>query len=117
MKVKYVGESFGIDELTNGKIYECLGVEYGMLRVIDDSEEDYLYSSINPGPLDRSSPGGEWEIIEDDEKGTLKKQFAENEAFIREQGGWKAYNEKRDAMFKEAEEEGKELLRRRGIMK
>lgn len=77
MKVKYVGETFGV-ALTNGTIYKCLGVEdipgFGiMLRVIDDTEEDYLYSAKNPAPLDGSSPGGKWEIIEDDLKGTLVK--------------------------------------------
>jgi len=35
-----------------------------MYRVIDDSGEDYLYSKDNPAPLDGSSPGGRWEIIE-----------------------------------------------------
>ena len=35
MKVKYIGESFGVDSLTNGKIYDCLGVDAGMLRIID----------------------------------------------------------------------------------
>lgn len=78
MKVKYIGESFGVASLTDGKIYECLGVsELGSLRIIDDEEEDYLYSAINPRPLDGSSPGGRWEIIEDDEEGTLKELFAE----------------------------------------
>ncbi|GHU37026.1 hypothetical protein FACS1894105_08380 [Clostridia bacterium] len=33
----------------------------------------YLYSPINPAPLDGSSPGGRWEIVEDDENGTLAK--------------------------------------------
>ena len=28
MKLKYVGESFGVDSLTNGRVYECLGLEY-----------------------------------------------------------------------------------------
>lgn len=74
MKVKYVGESFGVDGLTNGKIYECLGVESGMLRIIDDSEEDYLYSAINPRPLDGGSKGGKWEIVEDNNE-TLSKLF------------------------------------------
>lgn len=75
MKVRYVGKSFGVDSLTNGKVYECLEVEpvMGLLRIIDDSEEDYLYSSTNPAPLDRSSPGGRWEIVEDDENGSLAK--------------------------------------------
>lgn len=76
MKIRYVGESFGVDSLTDGKVYECLGVELdGLIRVIDDSEEShgYLYSPTDPAPLDGSSPGGKWEIVEDDEKGTLAK--------------------------------------------
>lgn len=77
MKVQYIGESFGAVSLTSDKIYECLGVELdgNALRVIDDSEEDYLYDIENPAPLDGSSPGGKWKIIEDDEKGTLRNAF------------------------------------------
>lgn len=57
MKIKYVGESFGADSLTNGVIYDAVE-EDGMYRVIDDSGEDYLYSKDNPAPLDQSSSGG-----------------------------------------------------------
>ena len=64
MKIKYVGESFGVDSLTNGKIYEAIE-DSGMYRVIDDSGEDYLYSTTNPAPLNKSSKGGKWEIVED----------------------------------------------------
>ena len=64
MRLRYVGESFGIDSLTNGRIYEATEENYGMYRVIDDSGEDYLYSKDNPAPLDGSSPGGRWEIVE-----------------------------------------------------
>lgn len=63
MKIKYIGESFGVDSLTNGKIYEATE-EDGMYRVVDDSGEDYLYSKENPAPLDGSSAGGTWELIE-----------------------------------------------------
>ena len=49
-KIKYVGESFGID---------------GLIRVIDDSGEDYLYSISNPRPIDGSSKGGKWLIVKD----------------------------------------------------
>lgn len=78
MKVKYTGNTFGVASLTDGKTYECLGVEdsgdFGkMLRIIDDSEEDYLYSPSSPEPLDGSSSGGKWQIIEDDDAGTLKQ--------------------------------------------
>lgn len=62
MKLRYIGESFGIDSLTDGKIYDAVE-ENGMYRVVDDSGEDYLYSMENPAPLDQSSPGGRWEII------------------------------------------------------
>ena len=76
MKLKYIGESFGVDSLTNGNIYEA-EEENGMFRVIDDSGEDYLYSKENPAPLDRSCTGGIWEIVEIAENrkntGTAKK--------------------------------------------
>lgn len=63
VKLRYKGESFGVDSLTDGKIYNVVE-EDGMYRVIDDSGEDYLYSMTNPAPLDGSSKGGKWEIIE-----------------------------------------------------
>jgi hypothetical protein len=89
MKVKFVGETFGAVSLTDGVIYECIGVEdcggeVLALRIIDDEglpywekEDDepdgYLYSAKNPSPFDGSSMGGHWEIIEDNENGTLAK--------------------------------------------
>ncbi len=63
MKLRYVGQSFGIDSLTNGRIYDVIGKCGDMLRVIDDSGEDYLYFSDHPAPLDGSSPGGKWEMV------------------------------------------------------
>ena len=53
MKVKYIGESFydGLG-LTNGKTYKVLEEDGPFYRIIDDSEEDYLYSKSNPAPLD-----------------------------------------------------------------
>lgn len=74
MKVKYVGVSFGIDSLTDQRVYEVLEYdsEIGALRLIDDSGEDYLYSPVHPRPIaDPSHPGGRFEIIEDDEQGSL----------------------------------------------
>ena len=76
MKLRYIGPSFGIDSLTNGKIYEVLCVDplMGWLRVIDDSDEDYLYPPKHPRPIaNPNHPGGRFEIIEDDENGTLRK--------------------------------------------
>ncbi len=64
MKLRYIGESFGAVSLTDGKIYEATEEQFGY-RVIDDSGEDYLYSKEKPAPLDGSSLGGIWEIIEE----------------------------------------------------
>ena len=74
MRVRYVGESFYVEGLTDGKIYDVVEIDGPYLRVIDDSDEDYLYAISNPRPLDMSGPGGEWEIIEDKD-GKLKEAF------------------------------------------
>ena len=52
MKVKYIGETY--DDLTHGKIYECIGQKYSSYKIIDDSNEDYYY------------PKEEFEIVEND---------------------------------------------------
>lgn len=41
MKVKYIGKSDV--SLTNGKIYSVLSVENGWYRIVDDTDEDYLF--------------------------------------------------------------------------
>lgn len=64
-KVKYIGESFGVDSLTNGNIYNIVYDENRTIKVVDDSGEDYLYDLKNPRPLDNSSIGGKFEIVED----------------------------------------------------
>lgn len=42
MKVRYIGENWGIS-LTKDKIYECLAFEHDFIRIVDDTDEDYLY--------------------------------------------------------------------------
>lgn len=64
MRIKYIGASFGVDSLTDGRIYDAVE-EDGMYRVVDDSGEDYLYSKEKPAPLDGSSAGGRWEIVKE----------------------------------------------------
>lgn len=65
-KVRYIGGSFGVDSLTDGKAYDVIEVlKDDLIRVVDDSGEDYLYSISNPRPLDGSSPGGKWVVVED----------------------------------------------------
>ena len=41
MKVRYKGETDV--SLTANKIYEVLSTEDGLYRIVDDTEEDYLY--------------------------------------------------------------------------
>lgn len=74
MKVKYIGPNIGIDGLFDGKEYKVLGVDdlTGMLRIIDESGEDYLYSPTHPKPIAGEYGGGKFEIVKDDENGTLK---------------------------------------------
>lgn len=73
MKVKYIGESFGIEGLTNGRIYDVIAIEDNMLRIIDDSGEDYLYSITTPCSLEDNSKCGKWEIVEDNDNKDLEK--------------------------------------------
>ncbi len=42
MKVRYSGETSFL-ELTNNKIYDVVSIEKEWYRIVDDSEEDYLY--------------------------------------------------------------------------
>ena len=41
MKVKYTGETDV--SLTNGKEYDVIAVESGWFRIVDDTEEDYIF--------------------------------------------------------------------------
>ena len=43
MKVKYIGTYSSPLGLITGNIYECVGQERGSYRVIDETDEDYLY--------------------------------------------------------------------------
>ena len=45
MKVKYIGRTDV--SLTNNKIYEVQSIESGMYRIIDDTDDDYLFYSSN----------------------------------------------------------------------
>lgn len=41
MKVKYIGKTSA--SLTKGKEYDVIAVESGWLRIVDDTEEDYIF--------------------------------------------------------------------------
>lgn len=63
-KVKYIGKTFGIEQLTDGKIYDVVELDYPFIRVIDDSGEDYLYSIEKPASLEEPELYGKWLLIE-----------------------------------------------------
>ena len=75
MKVKYIGPQIGSVGLDDGGIYEVLEVDplSGGFRIVDESGEDYLYSPTSPRPLSGDQKAGRFEVVEDDEKGTLAK--------------------------------------------
>lgn len=65
-EVIYSGETFySGDGLTDGTKYLIVRDDSGDLKVVDDSEEDYLYDLNNPRPADGSSPGGKFKILDD----------------------------------------------------
>ncbi len=53
MKVRYIGDNGTPLSLIKGKVYECLGQEFSRYRVIDETDEDYLY------------PVREFEVVEE----------------------------------------------------
>ena len=57
MKVRFLGET-SLLELTHGKVYDVLSIEKGWYRVVDDSDEDYLY------------PPEDFEVVEPDDDPT-----------------------------------------------
>ncbi|MEG0371603.1 MAG: hypothetical protein RR645_04830 [Clostridium sp.] len=72
IKLRYVGEDIFLS-LVNGRVYECVDIEDDLIRVIDEEGEDYLYAILRPRPLDGSSEGGIWEVVEDNEDKLFEK--------------------------------------------
>jgi len=42
LKVRFLGEGSPMT-LTHGKVYEVMAIEHDCYRIIDDTDEDYLY--------------------------------------------------------------------------
>lgn len=57
MKVRYRGETSFL-ELTHDRVYDVLSIEKNWYRIVDDSEEDYLY------------PPEDFEIVEPNDEST-----------------------------------------------
>ena len=81
-KVTYIGKSFGIEGLTDGKTYYVTAIENGMFKIIDDSEEEYLYSITKPACLTDISLCGKWEVLEDNKSKWLEKLLCDEEIEI-----------------------------------
>lgn len=50
------------------ELYDAVRDETGRIKIVDDSKEDYIYNLAHPKPLDGSSPGGKFRIIDDPNK-------------------------------------------------
>lgn len=48
MRVRYIGPDQGVDSLTDKKIYDVVDVRPPWIRIIDDSNEDYVYPIKEP---------------------------------------------------------------------
>lgn len=89
MKLRYIGPSVELS-LVNGRVYECVGIEGDLVRIIDEeelinltqeeideaksnsSDIGYLYSIKTPF-ASGSSEHGKWEVVEDTSNDILQK--------------------------------------------
>lgn len=62
-KLLYSGPSYKYG-LTDGKMYECIGLSHGDVKIIDDENEAFFYSATKPYK-DKNGKKGEWIVIED----------------------------------------------------
>lgn len=78
MKVKYIGPNIGVDGLFNNGVYEVVEIDEtsGLLRIIDESGDDYLYSPTKPQAIAGEYKGGRFEVVEDDKDRNLSKAIA-----------------------------------------
>lgn len=70
-KVIYIGASGGYGSLTNNVKYNIVRDDLGDLKVVDDSEEDYLYNLNNPRNFDNENDGQFYYV--DDPQNILQK--------------------------------------------
>lgn len=71
-QVKYIGDD--VLSFDNGKIYDIIDYRGRMIRLIDESEEDYLYDFFEPN-MNNEGKIGRFEIYKD---------FTEDENFTKE---------------------------------
>ena len=73
MKVKYLGPTSFL-ELTNNKVYEVQSIEGDWYRIVDDSEDDYLY------------PPEDFEVVEENDGSTPVYSYEESCRLYKEEG-------------------------------
>lgn len=78
MIVKYLGPDIGIDGLFDQKEYAVIEIDpfSGMLRILDESGEDYLYHPTRPKAFAGEYKGGKFEMIQDDSNQSLQKAMS-----------------------------------------
>lgn len=74
-KVQYVGESSN-GQLTDGRIYDCIGVAYCQIRLIDDSGKPYYYNATRPSCKFRDA---KFVVIEDNSPRKILTAFVSGE--------------------------------------
>ncbi|CAG7589962.1 hypothetical protein PEPTYR26121_01107 [Peptoniphilus tyrrelliae] len=70
-KVKYIGPDDPLSFVNNGE-YNIVFDKNNTLKVVDETEEDYIYALSEPNNL-----GGKFFYIVDDPRGILKKYMKE----------------------------------------
>lgn len=59
MKVKFIKESCA--SLEKGNIYDVISIEYGLYRIVDETEDDYLF------------PPESFEVVDDSDIDSIPK--------------------------------------------
>ena len=72
-KVQYLGES-SIGQLTDGKVYNCIGVAYCKIRIIDDSGTPYYYDADRPSSKYRDA---KFVVVEDNSTDKILTAFVD----------------------------------------
>lgn len=74
MKVKFLGESSPL-MLINGKSYDVISIEDGWYRIVDETDEDYLY------------PPEAFDVVEPNDGSTPSYTLEELRQMRRQRGG------------------------------
>ncbi len=65
-KIKYVGRTTQGNQLIDGKIYDVLRISGPFFKIVDDSDDGYVYYPVKrPCELLNPTIYGKWEIVED----------------------------------------------------